>query len=730
LVKKTKFVFNDLEMKNHIPIFQTNWFHIFLFISFISVIISGCPGYDKNSKIDRFSLVTRHNIEISKIDSLNSLSVGNGEFAFTTDITGLQTFPGYYSRGIPLGTMSNWGWHTGDNPSGYKLSDVYKKYEVHGREVNYVHLFRGNEDSAKTAASEWLRNNPHRIHLGMIGLQIIKEDGSEIKIGDIIDPVQNLDLWTGMIKSRFTVENTPVEVITVCHPDKDLVSVSVTSNLIKERRLKIRLSFPLGVSSPLGYDFDQPNNHLTKILSDSGNETLFERKQDNDIYYVKVYHENAPLKVYGKHLFYLDPAGDSGLEFSCHFSKNIPEGITDRFSEVVEASRKSWSDFWNTGGAVDFSACSDPRAFELERRVVLSQYLTKIECSGSLPPAETGLTYNSWYGKFHLEMHWWHAVHFALWQRDQILERQMDYYRRIYDNARQTAQNQGYKGIRWPKMVGPDGRESPSTVGTYLIWQQPHVIFFSELLYENSKDREEILKKYKDLVFATADFMASYAWYDTKKDRFVLGPVLIPAQESLKLETTINPPFELTYWYWGLKTAQQWRSRMKLDPDPQWADVLKKISDLPALKGLYLCSEDTEDSYLNERYLRDHPIVSAVSGMLPKTNLVDNKILSCTLDTIQKKWNWQSAWGWDFPMLAMSAASVGRSEQAIDFLMMDVPKNRYLANGHNYQDARLAIYLPGNGGLLTAVAKMCIGEQFPVNGKWKVKYENLNGYVK
>lgn len=717
-------------MKNHIPIFQTNWFHIFLFISFISIIISDCTGYNKNPKIDRFSLVTRHNIEISKIDSLNSLSVGNGEFAFTTDITGLQTFPEYYSQGIPLGTMSNWGWHTGDNPLGYKLSDVYKKYEVHGREVIYVHQFRGNEDSAKMAASEWLRNNPHRIHLGMIGLQIIKENGSEIKIGDIIDPVQKLDLWTGKIKSRFTVENTPVEVITVCHPDKDLVSVSVTSNLIKERRLKIRISFPLGVSSPLGYDFDQPNKHLTKILSDSGNETLFERKQDNDNYYVKVYHENAHLEVYGKHLFYLDPTGDSGLEFSCHFSKNIPEGITDRFSEAVEASRKSWSDFWNTGGAVDFSSCSDPRAFELERRVVLSQYLTKIECSGSLPPAETGLTYNSWYGKFHLEMHWWHAVHFALWQRDQILERQMDYYRRIYNNARQTAQNQGYEGIRWPKMVGPDGRESPSSVGTYLIWQQPHIIFFSELLYENSRNREGILNKFKDLVFATADFMASYAWYDTKKDRYVLGPVLIPAQESLKLETTINPPFELIYWYWGLKTAQQWRSRMKLDPDPQWADVLKKISDLPVLKGLYLCSEDTKDSYMNERYLRDHPIVSAISGMLPKTNMVDNKILSSTLDTIKKKWNWQSAWGWDFPMLAMSAASVGRSEQAIDFLMMDVPKNRYLANGHNYQDARLAIYLPGNGALLTAVAKMCNGEQFPMNGKWKVKYENLNRYVK
>jgi hypothetical protein len=94
-----------------------------------------------------------------------------------------------------------------------------------------------------------------------------------------------------------------------------------------------------------------------------------------------------------------------------------------------------------------------------------------------------------------------------------------------------------------------------------------------------------------------------------------------------------------------------------------------------------------------------------------------------------KKWNWRTTWGWDFPMLAMSAASVGEAEQAMDFLLMDAPKNRYLLNGHNYQDARLSIYLPGNGALLTAVARMCKLKQFPGNGRWKVKWENLNSYV-
>ena len=686
---------------------------------------------NQKAGIDRFALVTRHNIHNSVTDSLSSLSVGNGEFAFTTDVTGLQTFPDFYSKGISLGTMSNWGWHTGENPENFKISDVYRTYLVHGRQVDYVHQFRAGDDSRKAQASDWLRANPHRIHLGMIGLQIIKNDGKEIGITDIRDNTQNLNLWTGSLESIFTADGVPVKVLTICHPVQDMISARIESKLINEKRLKIRILFPLGIALPTGYDFNSPDKHKTKIISEDSISTLFERSQDNDKYYVKVLHKGAVLKVVSEHHYYLEPnPADTAFEFSCLFSKTIPETEPDDFAVTQEASLHSWENFWMTGGAVDFSECTDERAFELERRVILSRYLTRIQCSGSLPPAETGLTYNSWFGKFHLEMHWWHVLHFALWQHQEVLENQMDYYFRIFENAKKTAEHQGYKGVRWPKMTDPEGRESPSNVGTYLIWQQPHPIFFSELLYENAEKKEDILNKYKDIVFSTADFMASYAWFDSLNNRYTLGPVLIPAQESLNKETTVNPVFELAYWYWGLKTAQEWRKRLGISPDPLWNDIIKKISKLPVQDGVYLCSEDTKDSYSNPRYMSDHPIVAGIKGVLPGTKLVDNKILANSLDTIMKKWNWRSTWGWDFPMLAMSAASVGRGEQAIDFLMMEAPKNRYLMNGHNYQDARLAIYLPGNGGLLTAVAKMCVEDQFPHNGKWNVRWENLNRYVR
>jgi hypothetical protein len=78
---------------------------------------------------------------------------------------------------------------------------------------------------------------------------------------------------------------------------------------------------------------------------------------------------------------------------------------------------------------------------------------------------------------------------------------------------------------------------------------------------------------------------------------------------------------------------------------------------------------------------------------------------------------------------------VDRPDLAVDALLWDVGKNTYLNNGNNYQDARLPVYLPGNGGLLTAVAMMAAewdgapkirAPGFPHDGDWVVRYEGLH----
>src|SRR5204863_5692608 len=139
-----------------------------------------------------------------------------------------------------------------------------------------------------------------------------------------------------------------------------------------------------------------------------------------------------------------------------------------------------------------------------------------------------------------------------------LLERSLGWYDSILPSARERAGSQGYAGARWPKMAGPDGRDSPSPIGPLLVWQQPHPIFYAELCYL-ARPARATLERYRAIVFESAEFMTSYAWFDQRTNRFVLGPPLIPAQENHPPRETWNPTFELAYWAFGLKTAQRWR---------------------------------------------------------------------------------------------------------------------------------------------------------------------------
>ena len=679
-------------------------------------------------RIDRKALVTRHNVTLTKPDPLTPLSVGNGEFAFTADITGLQTFPQYHDKGMPLGTQSQWGWHTLPNPKNYKLTDILEEYEVAGRKVPYASDRRYSRNYSPAAA--WLRANPHRLHLGQIGLKITKSDDSLVNIEDLTDITQILDLWTGLLSSSFEVDSELVKVLTVCHPQRDILAVRIESTLLGEGRLQASLAFPYGSTEwRNAADWEHPELHTTQIQV-VGSQADFTRILDDDRYYVcSTWSPGGKIQSKTQHEYEIFSTDDV-LEVVFAFSpRQITEPLPD-FEAVRTAAANHWEKFWSSGGAIDFSQCTDPKASELERRVVLSQYLTAIQCCGSLPPQETGLVCNSWFGKFHLEMHWWHAVHFALWGRPELLERSLPWYQSILPKAKVTAELQGYRGVRWPKMCSPDGRDSPSTVGVFLIWQQPHPIYYTELCYRAHPDGQT-LERYRDIVFETAEFMASYPVWDEEGQRYVLGPALIPAQESYGRyrKTNLNPTFELAYWYWALETAQKWRQRLGLEREPDWDRVMKNLSRPTIRDGVYTGIETPPYTIIE-----DHPSMVAALGFVPQTPLIDPNTMKRTLDFIMQKWDWTSTWGWDYPMMAMTAARLSEPEKAIDALFIQAEKNRYLANGHNYQSARLPLYLPGNGGLLTAVAMMAAGWDgcqedqapgFPKNGKWNIRAEGL-----
>jgi hypothetical protein len=638
------------------------------------------------------------------VDRTATLSVGNGNFVFTADVTGLQTFPDAYVE-LPLATQAEWGWHSFPNPEGYALDQTMTLYDSHGRQVPYA-------DQQNSPAGAWLRQNPHRLSLARIGFHLLREDGTVAGPADLTEIDQWLDLWSGTLISRFRLDGRQVQVVSFVHPERDLLAVRVEAPEIPPGRLSIRFAFPYGSSIHTGDPavWDQPERHSTEVARQEAGEIAWLRRLDQDSYVVRAaWAGSARMEREGAHQFRLEPtSGASRFDLLVDFA---PEESTDSLpglDAVFAASAASWRSFWTSGGVLDLSGTGDDRAKELERRIVLSEYLTALQCAGSMPPQETGLTFNSWHGKSHLEMHWWHAAHFALWDRVALLERSLPWYRSILPRAKETARMQGYAGARWGKMIGPDGRESPSGIGPFLVWQQPHPIYYAELVYR-ARPELEVLESMAEVVFATAEFMASYPSWEEGRGRFVLGPPLIPAQELHPARTTYNPTFELAYWGYALEIAQQWRERMGLSREPQWERVLRGLSTLPTRDGLYLNAESDPVTWTDIDKRRDHPSLLGAYGFVPATDRVDPDTMRRTLHRVMSDWQWDETWGWDYPLTAMTAARLGEPEIAIDALLMDTEKNRYHPNGHNYQRPGLSIYLPGNGGLLFATGMMAAG---------------------
>ena len=692
-------------------------------IAITSFPASAMAGSTEQTKINRRAIVQRNNPHITKADKLASLSVGNGGFAATVDVTGLQTFSQEYSKGVPLCTMSDWGWHSFPKPDSLREEDSWQEYDF-GR-GHKEHYATQPKDAHGAAAANWFRVNPHRLHLGALGLDL----GCALEELNGIN--QDLNMWTGKITSRFCIKNKKYNVETVCHPSRDMIATRVKANTAVS--LKLHFPYPTGGHCDDAADWQKDELHSTEIVSQGKQFAVLKRTLDATQYFVTVrWQGKASLKQKGKNQFSLQAAAKE-LCATCEYSAEQPLSTdAPTYAETETQSAEYWETYWQTGAMADFSACTDKRAPELERRVVLSQYLLAIQEGGDTPPQETGLTYNSWFGKFHLEMILWHQAQFALWGHPEMLDRSLSWFLKAEENARKIAKRQGFKGVRWMKMTDPWAGEAPSKVGSFLIWQQPHLIYLAELLYR-ANPSDKVIKKYAKLVEETAEFMADFAQYDSINNRYILGGC-IAAQETLPAATTVNPPMELSYWHCALQMAQSWRERMGKERNALWDDIINKISPLAHKDSLYLAAETQPDTYQNERMFSDHPAVTGAVGLLPlNPKQVDTRIMKKTEQWIWNNWKWETSWGWDYPMMAMCAARMGEPQNAVSALLMKQTKNTYLPNGHNYQSERLRLYLPGNGGLLLAVGMMCAGWDgeshnnpgFPNDGKWNVKWEGL-----
>jgi hypothetical protein len=690
------------------------------------------PSHD--TPIDRHALVSRHNVILNVYDRDNPLQVGNGSFAFAMDATGLQSFAD------DLGTYSDWAWHTFPNPENFREEETLREVVSGGRhKAKYAcgqipdPDWTPQQQARAKAAYEWYRRAPHRLHLGRIGFELLKADGTSAGPADLQDLQQTLDLWLGTVTSSFKLEGVPVEVTTCCHPKLDLVAVRAQSPLMASGRLNVFWRFPYVESDKCNptWSADTDAKHRTEAAL-HGTRADLTRTLDADRHHVSIAWNSGQWSSTGPHQFVLMPARTvEEFNFVAGFGGQ-PLGRLPDFTETANTAAEHWPEFWNSGGAIDLSASKDPRWHELERRIVLSQYLTAVNSTGSSPPQESGLFSNSWYGKFHLEMTLWHGAHFMSWGRAPLLAGWMKWFRGPgLESARRQAAKQGYRGTRWMKMVSPEPKwESPSNQNPFRMTQQGHAIYWAELMYRETPT-PATLEQFKHIVMESAEFMADFVWWDDKTGRYILGPPLLTGSESTPWNETYNSTVELSYWFYGLRTAQLWRERMGLPREPKWDAILAKLSKPPVVNGLCV---DSEPFPAYQKNTHSRPAWLEAYGCM-RGDEIDTQAMQHSFDAIWADFKngvpWQ-IWGNDFTMLAMTAARLGRPQDAVDALLLDHPRNVCLANGFNNSGSRP--YLPATGGLLWAVAMMAAGWDggptghapgFPADGSWTVKWEGL-----
>ena len=471
----------------------------------------------------------------------------------------------------------------------------------------------------------------------------------------------------------------------------------------------------------------------TTSLQERGSQAQITHTIDTTTYFTSIqWAGDASMSgpVNGTHRYFLQskPRSSSTLDFTVNFSPSSRQNFFD--SESIAASSTNWwIDYWETGAFVDLTATNSADATELQRRIILSQYLLAVNEAGQDSPQESGLVNNGWYGKFHMEMVLWHLVHWARWGKWSLLSRSVPgIYESFLPTSIQRAQDQGYSGARWGKMSDPTGRSAPGEINSLLIWQQPHPFYFAELEYR-AFPNQQTLQKWDTILTESAEFMASFAWWNTSTGVYDLGPPMYPVSENTAPNATINPTFELAYWRFGLGIATEWKKRQNLPVPEDWSHVAQNLAPLPIYNGTYSVYEGIPEMWINPTTYQDHPALIGIYGLLPPTAGFNLTIMRNTAAKIASIWDFPYSYGWDFPMLAMNAARLGNLDEAIGYL---------LNINFQFDDVGMPIggsrvptpYFPGGSSLLLAVAMLAggwdgtPGPQF-LEG-WKVAVEGFS----
>ncbi len=351
---------------------------------------------------------------------------------------------------------------------------------------------------AEPLISNWLIQNPQRLNLGRVGFWFGND--SNITEAALSRKNQTLDLYAGNIISTFSYMGSVVQVQTTVDPNSDTISVQLDSELLSNGTLGIFFDFPHSdvykFDAPFVGVWNTPSLHTTS-LHQTEYEAQITHYIDTTTYYTSIQWDGeASISRLSNstHRYILQPTteSDSSLGLTVNFSPSRGAKLSDAQS-IADDSSSWWSNYWESGAFIDLTPSNNTNATELQRRIILSQYLTAVNSAGKDSPQESGLVNNGWYGKFHMEMVFWHLAHWARWDKWSLLSSSVPgIYQRFLPSSKDRAQSQGYKGARWGKMSDPTGRSAPGEINSLLIWQQPHPMYFAEMEWRKTPNTETL----------------------------------------------------------------------------------------------------------------------------------------------------------------------------------------------------------------------------------------------
>ena len=363
--------------------------------------------------MDRRALVDRANVVVTSVDPQTVLSVGNGQTAFTADVTGLQTLNAtYLSPPLLTQTHADWGWHVTPPPAGVEPLR-FTEAEISARNHSARYPVLQPKLAAETA---WLRANPHRLSLLRLFLRRTDPRLPPIAPSDLRSPRQTLHLWNGTLTSSFELDGAPVSVVTAVHPSLDALATRVCSAAVRtrpgpspspdsdslalalaqvrSRRLGLGLAFPYGSEAfQGGLEWGKADRHASTLVSGGrrcdGRPVLL-RRLDATTHYVhlalggggcphlaagRVPHDwsiaraeggGAEGGVEGGVEGGASGEGSACLDATLWLSPAREQVAPPSAAEVFAAAAAHWPREWSRGAALDLSGSAAKGAAALE----------------------------------------------------------------------------------------------------------------------------------------------------------------------------------------------------------------------------------------------------------------------------------------------------------------------------------------------------------------------------